>query len=153
MCVYSFVRSHQTWNRCIWLFSNFTLRNLIFKIMIRSSCCGSAVTNPASIMRMRVRSLASISGLRIRHCHELHCRSKALLRPGYQALLWLWHRPAAAAQIRPLAWGPPCAAGTALKRKKEKRILPKFKALIKLSSSTSLLLWALQDSSRKALLL
>ena len=37
------------------------------------------------------------------------------------ALLWLWHRPAAAAPIRPLAWGPPYAAGTALKRKKEKK--------------------------------
>ena len=28
------------------------------------------------------------------------------------ALLWLWHRPAATAPIRPLAWEPPYAAGT-----------------------------------------
>ena len=34
-------------------------------------------------------------------------------------LLWLWHRPEAAAPIQPLAWEPPYAAGTALKRKKK----------------------------------
>ena len=33
-------------------------------------------------------------------------------------LLWLRHRPAAAALIRPLAWEPPCAADVALKSKK-----------------------------------
>ena len=40
--------------------------------------------------------------------------------------LWLWHRPAATAPIRPLAWEPPCAVSAALekaerqKKKKEK---------------------------------
>ena len=29
------------------------------------------------------------------------------------ALLWLWRRPAATAQIRPLAWEPPSAMGAA----------------------------------------
>jgi len=33
---------------------------------------------------------------------------------------WLWHRPAVAAPIGPLAWELPYAAGVALKRKKEK---------------------------------
>ena len=33
------------------------------------------------------------------------------------ALLWLWHRPAATAPMRPLAWEPPYAAGAALKNK------------------------------------
>ena len=33
------------------------------------------------------------------------------------ALLWLWHRPAAVALIRPLAWEPPYAASAALKSK------------------------------------
>ena len=33
------------------------------------------------------------------------------------ALLWLWHRPAAMAPIRPLAWEPPYAVGVALKKK------------------------------------
>ena len=28
------------------------------------------------------------------------------------ALLWLWHRPAATAPIRPLAWEPPYATGS-----------------------------------------
>ena len=37
------------------------------------------------------------------------------------ACLWLWHRPAAVAPIRPLAWGPPYAVGAALKRQKTKQ--------------------------------
>ena len=35
--------------------------------------------------------------------------------------LWLWHRLAAVALIRPLAWEPPYAAGVALKRQKQKQ--------------------------------
>ena len=35
------------------------------------------------------------------------------------ALPWLWCRPAAAAPIRPLAWEPPYAVGTTLKRQKK----------------------------------
>ena len=38
-------------------------------------------------------------------------------------LLWLQHRPAAAAWIQPLAWEPPYAAHVALKKKKKKRNL------------------------------
>ena len=37
------------------------------------------------------------------------------------ALLWLWCGPVAAALIRPLAWGPPCAAGAAQEDKREKK--------------------------------
>ena len=33
-------------------------------------------------------------------------------------LLWLWRRPAAAAQIRALAWEPPYATSTALEKGK-----------------------------------
>ena len=36
------------------------------------------------------------------------------------ALLWLWNRPAATAPTGPLAWEPPYAAGTALKRQTKK---------------------------------
>ena len=36
-------------------------------------------------------------------------------------LLWLRHRLAAVAPIQPLAWEPPCATGTALKRKKKRK--------------------------------
>ena len=50
-------------------------------------------------MRMQVRSLASLSGLRIQCCREL------------------WYRPAT---ICPLAWEPPFASGMALKRKRKK---------------------------------
>ena len=35
-------------------------------------------------------------------------------------MLWLWHRPEATALIRPLAWEPPYAGGTALERQKTK---------------------------------
>ena len=34
------------------------------------------------------------------------------------ALLWLWHRPAGAVLIGPLAWELPYASGVAIKRKK-----------------------------------
>ena len=34
-------------------------------------------------------------------------------------LLWLWCRPTAMALIRPLAWEPPYAVGSALKRQKK----------------------------------
>ena len=46
-------------------------------------------------MRLWVQSLALLSGLTIRRCREL------------------WCRPVATAQIGPLAWEPPYAAGTA----------------------------------------
>ena len=36
-------------------------------------------------------------------------------------LLWLWHRPATTALIRPLAWEPPCAMGAALEKAKTKK--------------------------------
>ena len=35
-------------------------------------------------------------------------------------LLWLWCRPVATAPIPPLAWEPPYAKGTALKRHTQK---------------------------------
>ena len=37
------------------------------------------------------------------------------------ALWWLWHRLAARAPIRTLAWEPTYVAGAALKRQKEKK--------------------------------
>ena len=37
------------------------------------------------------------------------------------ALLWLLCRPAATAQIRPLAWEPPYAMGAALKNKTKQK--------------------------------
>ena len=69
---------------------------------------------------MWVQSLALLGGLRIRLCHELWCRLQNSSNP---ALLWLWHRLAATAPIRPLGWEPPYATGAALKRqKKEKKL-------------------------------
>ena len=59
-------------------------------------------------MRLRVRSLSSISGLKIRCCHELWYRSQTRLGSGV-----------AVALIRLLAWEPPYATGAALKNKKK----------------------------------
>ena len=36
-------------------------------------------------------------------------------------LPWLWHRPAATALIRPLAWEPPYAVGAALEKAKRQK--------------------------------
>ena len=72
-------------------------------------------------MRMQVLSIASISGLRIRHCRELWCKSSYVVgrRPGSDPeLLWLWRKPAAIALTRPLAWELPHATGATLKRQK-----------------------------------
>ena len=68
---------------------------------------------------MWVRSLASLNGLRILHCHEPWHRSRTL----DLVSLWLWHRPAPVALIDdPLAWEPPHAEGVDLKIKKKKKI-------------------------------
>ena len=61
-----------------------------------------------------------LSGLKIQHCHELWCRLQTQLGSDL-ALLWLWHRLAATALIRPLAWEPPYAVGEALKIQKKKK--------------------------------
>ena len=68
-------------------------------------------------MKLQVRSLVSLNGLRIWHCHELWCRLQTQLG---SLLLWLWCKPAAAAPIRPLAWEPPYAVGAALEKTKDK---------------------------------
>ena len=66
-------------------------------------------------MRLRVRSLASLSGLRI---DDVSCGAgqRCDLDP---VLLWLLCRLAAVAPIQPLAWEPPYAAGAALKSRKK----------------------------------
>ena len=56
-------------------------------------------------MRLRVRSLALLSGLRFRRYHELWCRLQTLLGS---------HVP----PIRPLAWKTPYAEGAALEKTK-----------------------------------
>ena len=64
-------------------------------------------------MRLQIRSLASLIGLRIWHC----CGCGVGHRWGLDlVLLWLWQSLAAAAPIRPLAWQPPYTVGVALKK-------------------------------------
>ena len=62
------------------------------------------------------RSLALLSGLRIRPCCGVCCRCGLDL-----ALLQLWHRPAATAPIKSLAWEPPYATGAALGKQTNKK--------------------------------
>ena len=72
-------------------------------------------------MRTQVRSLASLSGFRIRRCCELWCRSQIQLRSDPALLwLWLWCSPVGL-PIGPLARGPPYAAGVALKSKNKRK--------------------------------
>ena len=71
------------------------------------------------IVRLQVRSLASLSGLRIRCCRELGVGHR---RGSDPALLWLWRRLAATAPLRPLAWEPPYAAEVALEKAKRQKI-------------------------------
>ena len=66
-------------------------------------------------MRLWVRSLALLSGLRIRCCHELWCRSQTRLGFGIAVAL------AATAPIRPLAWEPPYATEAALEKAKRQK--------------------------------
>ena len=70
------------------------------------------VKNPTSIHE----DAGQIPGLAQWHCHELWHRSEC---SSDLALLWLWHRLAAA--IQPLAWEFPYAAGEAIKKTKERK--------------------------------
>ena len=73
--------------------------------------------NPLGTTRLWVRSLASLSGLRIGaavSCGVGHRHGLDL------ALRWLWHRPAAVALIRPLPWEPSYAVDATLKKRKSK---------------------------------
>ena len=70
-----------------------------------TSLRGSVVKNSTSIPKDTVQSLVLLSRLRIRHCHKQ------------------WHGGAATAPAGPPARELSYAAGVALKRKKEKKIL------------------------------
>ena len=69
-------------------------------------------------MWLWVQSPALLIGLRIRHCHELWCRSKTRFRSRVAVAL---ARPAATAPIGPLAWEPPYAVGGTLEKAKRQK--------------------------------
>ena len=84
--------------------------------IIKSSHCGSADWEPNIVsVRMWVPSLTSLSGVATSCGIGCRCGS-------YLALLWLWLwcRLAAATPVQPLAWEPPYATSTVLKRKRKK---------------------------------
>ena len=73
-------------------------------------------------MRMHSGSLVTLSGLRIRQCHELWCRSQSR---SDLALLWVRCRLDTTAPMRPLAWEFPyatCAAKNKQTNKQTKTI-------------------------------
>ena len=74
----------------------------------------SGLTTQQVSMRTLVQSLALLSGLRIRHCHELWCRSQMWLRCH---IAEAWGMLAAIALIQPLAWELPYANSATLKTK------------------------------------
>ena len=69
-------------------------------------------------VRKRVWSLASLSGLSLATSCSVDCRCSLDL-----ALLWLWHRPTAAAQIWPLADSTPSRHGPKKKKNKTKQYI------------------------------
>ena len=69
-------------------------------------------------MRLQVRSLPLLSGLRSGIAVSCGVGCRLGLDP---VLLWLWHRPAATAPNRPLAWESPYATGAALEKAKRQK--------------------------------
>ena len=69
-------------------------------------------------LRMQVRSLALLSGLRIWCCHKLQRRLQKQLGSCVAAAVAY---VAAAAPTQPLAWELPYAADVAIKEKKKKK--------------------------------
>ena len=70
-------------------------------------------------MKLQVRSLSLLSGLRIQHCRELWCRLQTRLGPCIAVAVW--RRSAAVSPIRPLAWKPLYAMGVVVKKAKKKK--------------------------------
>ena len=102
---------------CIFLSREFKVE---LKFKLGSSILAQRKWIQLGTMRFWVQSLATISGLGSSvavSCGVGGRRSWDLV------LLWLWHRPAAIAPIRPLAWEPPYAMGVVLKRPPQKKIL------------------------------
>ena len=88
-------------------------------------------------MRIQVRLLAPLSGLRIQSCHKLWCRSQTWLGSGVAVAVM----QASVSPDSTLAREPPCAAGAALKRQKNKigilgKTLPKQNILSSLAIIT-----------------
>ena len=80
------------------------------------------LTNPTRNHKFRVRSLALLSGLRIRLCRELWCRLQTRLGSHIAVAL---AQAGSYSSDSTLAWEPPYAVGVALEKaeKKKKRIL------------------------------
>ena len=81
-------------------------------------------------MRMWVRSLASLNGWRIQHCHKLWCKSQTQLGSCIAVVV---ARLAATAPIGPLAWELPYTVSIALNKQTNNQTKPKQKTQSSLS--------------------
>ena len=91
---------------------------LTLKLKIRSSCCGTAETNPTRNHDIAglIPGLAQwVGGSSVAVSCGVGCRHGS-----DPVLLWLWCRPTAAALVRPLTWEPPYAVSVALKGQETK---------------------------------
>ena len=90
----------------------------IFKIVLQEfpSWLSSYGTQLVS-MRIKVQSLALLSGSRICCCHEMWCRSQ--MQPGSRIAVTVM-QAGGYSSIQPPAWKPSYIASTALKRQKTK---------------------------------
>ena len=79
------------------------------------------VKNPTSIQEDEGLIPGLAQWIKDRHCYccKVWHRSQMWLR---LSMLWLWHRLAATAPIKPLAQELPYATGVALKRKREEKM-------------------------------
>ena len=85
----------------------------------------SGLRTPLVSTRMRVWSLASLGGLRIRRCRELWCRLQTWFRSHIAiavavAVAVAVVQAGSCSSVLTLAWELPYAAGAAIKKKKER---------------------------------
>ena len=70
---YHWISRHGGWGAGVLIFHH---SPLLRTHGLRNSCCGQWVKTQLVSMRMRVQSLALLSGIRIQCCHKLWCRSQ-----------------------------------------------------------------------------
>ena len=113
------------------------LRMAIIKKNTRSSCCIQQEQIQLVSMRMWVQSLASLSGSRIQHCHDLWCRSQMRLKSCVAVPVAV---TSSCSSNSTLGLEPPYAASFPKKQKKKKKRKRKISTRIWRKGNTCTLL-------------